>query len=122
MRLVGVLVVTPNEDDFAPILADTNPSAASPRLSHLTLRLGVIHAMGEDATFPTARGQAQARRGSRFTLKVDTTARDNQSAQDNEKHKRGDYRPPIIFGAPWVGPPTVAARSTSAFKISMYHR
>jgi hypothetical protein len=33
MRLVGVLVVTPNEDDFAPILADTNPSAASPRLS-----------------------------------------------------------------------------------------
>jgi hypothetical protein len=46
-------------------------------------------------------------RGSPFTLKVDATARDNQSTQDNEKHNRGDYRTPIIFGTPWVGPPTV---------------
>jgi len=38
---------------------------------------------------------------------MDATARDNQSTQDNEKHDRGDYRPPIIFGTPWVGPPTV---------------
>jgi hypothetical protein len=53
---------------------------------------------------------------------VDATARDKQSTQDNEKHNRGDYRPPIIFGAPWVGPPTVVARSTSAFKVSIYHR
>jgi hypothetical protein len=62
------------------------------------------------------------KRGSPFTLKVDATARDNQSTQDNEQHNRGDYRPPIIFGAPWVGPPTVVARSTSAFKVSIYHR
>jgi len=52
---------------------------------------------------------------------MDATARDNQSTQDNEKHNRGDYRPPIIFGAPWVGPPTVVARFTSAFKVSIYH-
>jgi hypothetical protein len=64
----------------------------------------------------------RARRGSPFTLKVDATARDNQPTQDNEKHNRGDYRPPIIFGAPWAGPPTVVARSTSAFKVSIYHR
>jgi hypothetical protein len=69
-----------------------------------------------------SQGANQARRGSPFTLKVDATARDNQSTQDNEKHNRGDYRPPIIIGAPWVGPPTVVARSTSAFKVSMYHR
>ena len=30
--------------------------------------------------------------------------------------------PPVIFAAPWVGPPAVVARPTSAFKISMYHR
>ena len=52
---------------------------------------------------------------------MDATARDNQSIQDNEKHNRGDYRPPIIFGAPWVGPSTVVARSTSAFKVLIYH-
>jgi hypothetical protein len=52
---------------------------------------------------------------------MDATARDNQSTQDNEKHNRGDYRPPIIFGEPWVGPSTVVARSTSAFKVSIYH-
>ena len=62
-----------------------------------------------------------ARRGSPITLKLDTTARDNQSTQDNEKYNRSDYRPPIIFGAPWVGPPTVVARFTSAFKVSIYH-
>jgi hypothetical protein len=52
---------------------------------------------------------------------VGATARYNQSTQDNEKHNRGDYRPPIIFGAPWVGPSTVVARSTSAFKVLIYH-
>jgi hypothetical protein len=64
----------------------------------------------------------QARRGSPITLKLDATARDNQSTQDNEKHNRRDYRPPIIFGAPWIGPPTVVARSSSGFKVSIYHR
>jgi hypothetical protein len=54
-------------------------------------------------------------------LKVDATAIDNQSTQDNE-HNRGEYRPPIIFGAPWLGPPTVVARSRPAFKVSIYHR
>ena len=32
-RPVGVLLVTPNEADFAPTVASANPSAASPRLS-----------------------------------------------------------------------------------------
>src|SRR6516225_3491769 len=64
----------------------------------------------------------RARRGSPFPLKVDATARDNQSTQDNEKHNRRDYRPSIIFGAPWVRPPAIVARSTSAFKVSTYHR
>ena len=69
-----------------------------------------------------SQGTNRTKRGSPFTLKVDATARDNQSTQDNKKHNRGDYRPPIIFGVPWVGPPTVVARSTSAFKVSIYHR
>ena len=29
--------------------------------------------------------------------------------------------PPIIFGTPRVGPPTVLVRSTSAFEVSIYH-
>src|SRR5262245_51268180 len=32
-RPVGALLVTPNEADFAPTVANANPSAASPRLS-----------------------------------------------------------------------------------------
>ncbi len=53
-------------------------------------------------------------------LEVDA-AIDDQSCQDNEKHNRGCERPPVVFGAPWVGPPTVVARPTSAFKVSIYH-
>jgi hypothetical protein len=29
--------------------------------------------------------------------------------------------PPVIFGAPRVGPPTVVAKATSAFKVWVYH-
>jgi hypothetical protein len=50
------------------------------------------------------------------SLKVNPTAGDNQSTQDNEKHNGGDYRPPIIFGPPWLGPPTTVTKATSAFK------
>jgi hypothetical protein len=57
-----------------------------------------------------------------FTLKVDATAIDDQSSQDNEKHNCGGDRPPIVFGAPWVGPPTVVARPTSGFKVLINHR
>jgi hypothetical protein len=35
-------------------------------------------------------------------LEVDA-AIDDQSCQDNEKHNRGCERPPVVFGAPWVG-------------------
>ena len=47
---------------------------------------------------------------------------DDKSCQDNEKYNCSGDRPPVIFAAPWVGPPAVVARPTSAFKISMYHR
>ena len=73
---------------------------------------------------PDLRGRDEGKRPTTevaFTLKVDATAIDDQSSQDNEKYSCGD-RPPIIFGAPWVGPPTVVARPTSAFKVSIYHR
>jgi hypothetical protein len=80
---------------------------------------GVLNKLTGSGEIAERHDSSQAR--SPFTL-VDATARDSQSTQDNEKHDRGDYRPPIIFGTPWVGPPTVVARSTSAFKVSIYHR
>src|SRR6516164_1008313 len=55
-------------------------------------------------------------------LKVSATAVDDKSCQGNEKYNFSGDRPPVIFAAPWVGPPAVVARPTSAFKISMYHR
>jgi hypothetical protein len=68
--------------------------------------------------------KAQIRQGAdrHSPLKVDATAVDNQRTQDNEKNNRGGYRPPIIFGAPWLGPPTVVVRSPPGFKVSIYHR
>jgi hypothetical protein len=57
-----------------------------------------------------------------FTLKGDATDIDDQSGHNNQKHNCGSDRPPIIFGVPWVGPPTVVARPTARFKVSIYHR
>src|SRR6516225_9641957 len=54
-------------------------------------------------------------------LKVSTAAVDDESSQDNEKHNCGGDRPPVIFAPPWVGPPTIVARATSAFKVFVYH-
>jgi hypothetical protein len=43
-------------------------------------------------------------------LKVGSAVED-ESTQDDEEQNRSSERPPIIFGAPWVGPPAgVAAR------------
>jgi hypothetical protein len=39
-------------------------------------------------------------------LQVDAAV-ENEASQDKEKHNRRDERPPLIFGAPWVGPPAV---------------
>jgi hypothetical protein len=55
-------------------------------------------------------------------LKVEPTARDDQSNQNNEKYNCGGDRPPLIFGAPRVGPPTVVARATSTVKVTICHR
>src|SRR5262249_11338807 len=38
---------------------------------------------------------------------------DDKSCQDNEKYNCSGDRPPVIFAAPWVGPPAVVARPTS---------
>jgi hypothetical protein len=54
-------------------------------------------------------------------LKVSAAAVDDESSQDNEKHNCGGDRPPVIFAPPWVGPPTIVARATSAFKVFVYH-
>jgi len=53
-------------------------------------------------------------------LKLDR-AIDDQSSQDNEKHNRGCERAPVVFGTPWVRPPTIVARPRSAFKVSICH-
>ena len=42
----------------------------------------------------------------RRRLQVDAAV-ENEASQDKEKHNRRDERPPLIFGAPWVGPPAV---------------
>ena len=73
------------------------------------------------ASFDASTGAAR-RAPMHSDLKVSATAVDDKSCQDNEKYKCGGDRPPVIFAAPWVGPPAVVARPTSAFKISMYHR
>ena len=54
-------------------------------------------------------------------LKVSATAVDDESSQDNEKHNCGGDRPPVIFAPPWVGPPTIVPRATSALKVLVYH-
>ena len=56
-------------------------------------------------------------------LKVSATAVDDKSCQDNEKYKCGGDRPPVIFAAPWVGPPTVVAarRATLVVKAWVCH-
>src|SRR5262249_29457714 len=54
-------------------------------------------------------------------LKVSAAAIDDESSQDNEKQNCGGDRPPVIFAPPWVGPPTIVARATSAFKVFVYH-
>ena len=54
-------------------------------------------------------------------LKVSAAAVDDESSQDNEKHNCGGDRPPVIFAPLWVGPPTIVARATSAFKVFVYH-
>jgi hypothetical protein len=46
---------------------------------------------------------------------------DDESSQDNEKHNCGGDRPPVIFAPPWVGPPSIVTRATSAFKMFVYH-
>ena len=51
-------------------------------------------------------------------LKVSAAAVDDKSCQDNEKYNCGGDRPPVIFAAPWVGPPAVVARPTSALDVS----
>jgi hypothetical protein len=84
----------------------TSPNAAGPG--------DAIRVPLTASRLPSETRTNQARRGSPFTLKVDATARDNQSTQDNEKHNASS-------GRPWVGPPTVVARSTSAFRVSIYH-
>src|SRR5262245_22997369 len=54
-------------------------------------------------------------------LKVSAAAVDDKSCQDNEKYNCSGDRPPVIFAAPWVGPPTIVARAISAFKVLVYH-
>ena len=72
------------------------------------------------ASFDASTGAA--RRGPMHSdLKVSAAAIDDDSSQDNEKHNRGGDRPPVIFAPPWIGPPTVVARATSAFKVFVYH-
>jgi hypothetical protein len=46
---------------------------------------------------------------------------DDECSHDNEKDNCADEWPPVIFGAPWVGPPTVVARATPAFNVWVYH-
>ena len=54
-------------------------------------------------------------------LKVDG-AIDGQSSKENQKHNRRCERPAVIFGGPWVGPPTVMPWPTRAFNVSIPHR
>jgi hypothetical protein len=46
---------------------------------------------------------------------------DDESSQNNEKQNCGGDRSPVMFGAPWVGPPTIVVRATSAFKVLVDH-
>jgi hypothetical protein len=39
-------------------------------------------------------------------LKADSAVED-EASQDNQKQNRSGERPPVILGAPWVGPPTI---------------
>jgi hypothetical protein len=89
-------------------------------ISRPLLRLNSPHFAHPLPFYPKAQIRQGADRHS--PLKVDATAVDNQRTQDNEKNNRGGYRPPIIFGAPWLGPPTVVVRSPAGFKVSIYHR
>lgn len=48
---------------------------------------------------------------------------EDESSQDDEEQNRSSERSPIIFGAPWVGPPAVVAarRATPVFKAWVCH-
>ena len=46
---------------------------------------------------------------------------DDECSQDDEKDNCGDEGPPVIFGAPWIGPSAIVVRATSAFKVWLYH-
>ena len=55
-------------------------------------------------------------------LKIDAAV-DDEPTQDDEEQNRSGERSPIIFRAPWVGPPTVVAarRATLVFKAWVCH-
>jgi hypothetical protein len=56
-------------------------------------------------------------------LKMSAAAEDDESSHDNEKHKCGGDRTPVIFAPPWVGPSAAVAdtRTTAIFKVWVYH-
>jgi hypothetical protein len=55
-------------------------------------------------------------------LKIDAAV-DDEPTQDDEEQNRSGERSPIIFRAPWAGPPTVVAarRATLVFKAWVCH-
>src|SRR5262249_52878798 len=57
-----------------------------------------------------------------MALKIDAAVND-EPTQDDEEQNRSGERSPIIFRAPWVGPPTVVAarRATLVFKAWVRH-
>jgi hypothetical protein len=86
-----------------------------PQLAHkLPPRRQKRHLKPRPVEAGTPEARPRSRQGGRH-------AKDDQSNQDNEKYNSGGDRPPIIFGAPWVGPATVVARPTSAFYASIDH-
>jgi hypothetical protein len=97
-------------DDWARILGRDLATLDVDEIVTADMRLGAIRRRLVREERAAARADAAHRRRFEFhrtngdKLKVGTPLKD-EASHDNQKQNRSSKWPPVIFGAPWVGPP-----------------